>query len=115
LSTGAHCGDCSPELFSATAALFAGGLPDGEVFSLLASLPHAMEITLDHRCQDYDPALLYLWREECCKGEVRTSELRPVTLDDFDVLPAETGKPVMTPEAAKADRLRESLSASAKL
>lgn len=84
LDTGAHRGDRSHELFSTTVALYTAGLPDDEVFSLLAYNPHAMEIALDHRRQDHDRALLYLWREQCCKGKARAPER--ITADEFDVV-----------------------------
>lgn len=80
--TGAHRGDRSRELFSAAVALYAAGLQDDVVFSILAQNEHAMEIALDHRRQDSDRALLYLWREHCCKGKARATP-RP-TADEFD-------------------------------
>jgi hypothetical protein len=89
LTEGLHSGDRSRALFSAAVALYGAGLADDEVFSVLANSEHALEIALDHRRQDHDRALLYLWREHCCKGKARAAELAPLSLDDFEVLPAE--------------------------
>jgi hypothetical protein len=82
LDTGAHRGDRSRELFSTAVALYAAGLQDDEVFSILAQNEHAMEIALDHRRQDHDRAQLYLWREHCCKGKARATPR--LTADEFD-------------------------------
>lgn len=88
LETGSHSGDRSRALFSAAVALYRSGLADDEVFSVLASSPHALEIALDHRRQDHDRALLYIWREHCCKGKARSSELRALSADDFEIVDA---------------------------
>lgn len=89
LLEGLHSGDRSRALFSAAVSLYAAGLADDEVFSVLANSHHALEIALDHRRQDHDRALLYLWREHCCKGKARAAELAPLSLDDFEALPNE--------------------------
>lgn len=91
LGEGLHSGDRSRALFSSAVALYSAGLADDEVFSVLANSEHALEIALDHRRQDHDRALLYLWREHCCKGKARAAELAPLSLDDFEALPAEPG------------------------
>lgn len=77
-------GDRSRELHAAAVALFQCGLPDDEVLSLLASSPHAMEVALDHRRQDPDRALLYLWREHCIKAKPKGEQRRVATADDFE-------------------------------
>ncbi|CAB4163574.1 AAA domain containing protein [uncultured Caudovirales phage] len=87
LLEGRHSGDRSRAVFAAACALYSAGLPDDEVFSILASNDYAMEIALDHRRQDHDRALLYIWREHCCKGKARASELKALSDDDFEVLP----------------------------
>jgi len=89
LTTGSHSGDRSRALFSAAVALYTAGLDDEEVFSILADSEHAMEIALDHRRQDHDRALLYIWREHCCKGKARAAEFKALTAEDFDALPNE--------------------------
>lgn len=101
LTTGTHSGDRSRALFSAAVALYAAGLADDEVFSVLAGSAPALETALDHRRQDHDRALLYLWREHCCKGKARASELRAISIDDFDVVPNDAPSP-----AAKQPRFR---------
>lgn len=77
-------GDRSRELHAAAVALYQCGLPDDEVLSLLAASPHAMEVALDHRRQDPDRALLYLWREHCIKAKPKGELRRTATADDFD-------------------------------
>lgn len=86
LETGSHRGDRSRELYATTVALYAAGLPDDEVFSLLACNEHAMDIALDHRRHDHDRALLYIWREQCCKGKAKAAGSMRLTADDFDVI-----------------------------
>lgn len=76
--------DRSLTLFSTAVALYAAGLPDAEVFSILANNEHAMGLALDKRRQDYDRALAYLWREDCCKG--RAKAVPRITADEFDVI-----------------------------
>lgn len=89
LSEGLHSGDRSRAVFGAAVALYAAGLADDEVFTLLATNDHIMEIALDHRRQDHDRALLYVWREHCCKGKARAIELRALSADEFDVIEAQ--------------------------
>jgi hypothetical protein len=84
LLDGSHRGDRSRELFATAVALYASGLADDEVFSILAYNDNAMEIALDHRRQDNDRALLYLWREHCCKGKAKAAASRSLSIDDFD-------------------------------
>lgn len=92
LVDGLHSGDRSRAVFAAAVALYSAGLPDDEAFSILASNDHVLEIALDHRRQDHDRALLYIWREHCCKGKARATELKTLSADDFDELPPlETG------------------------
>jgi len=83
LTEGTHRGDRSRELFAAAVALYGAGLGDAEVFSVLATSPHAMEVALDHRRQDSDRALTYLWVEHAqkAKGRARPSV---ATADDFE-------------------------------
>ncbi|MGZ3184382.1 MAG: AAA family ATPase [Telluria sp.] len=106
LAEGLHSGDRSRALFSSAVALYGAGLADDEVFSVLANSEHALEIALDHRRQDHDRALLYLWREHCCKGKARAAELAPLSLDDFEVLPAEEGAAPAADHSMKGERFR---------
>jgi hypothetical protein len=43
-----------------------------------------MEVALDHRRQDYDKALRYLWKDHCQVGAARADGLRQLQLDEFD-------------------------------
>lgn len=83
LTEGAHRGDRSRELFAAAVALYGAGLNEAEVLSVLAASPHAMEVALDHRRQDADRALMYLWVEHTQKAKGRSTS-RVATADDFD-------------------------------
>ena len=102
LTEGTSRGDRSRELFNAAVALYAAGLRDDEVLSVLANSPHAMEVALDHRRQDADRALMYLWVEHAQKAKGRGTS-RVATVDDFDdvsepaapsATPASTAKPL---------------------
>jgi len=89
LTEGKHRGDRSRELHATAVALYSAGLDDAEVFSMLVQNEFAMACALDHRNQDYDRALLYLWREQCCKGKPKATTGN--VLDDFENLePATT-------------------------
>ena len=90
LETGTHRGDRSRELFAAAVALYSSGLPDDEVFSLLVQNQYAMETALDHRRQDHDRALQYMWREHCCKGKAKATPR--MSVNEFDDV-----SPPMTP------------------
>lgn len=74
LLTGECDGDRSGLVHAAGVALYAAGLGDEEVFSVLATNDYAMAVALDHRRQDHDRALLYLWREHCCKAKVKAQD-----------------------------------------
>jgi hypothetical protein len=83
LTDGAFTGDRSGVVFSAGCALYAAGLTDAEVFSILVNSPHAMEVALDHRRQDQERAAMYLWREHCLKAKARASS-RIASAEDFE-------------------------------
>lgn len=84
LTTGETNGDRSLALFAAAIGLYNAGLSDEEVFSMLALNPFTMEVALDHRRQDSDRALMYLWVESCQKGKAKST---PVAgLADFEML-----------------------------
>lgn len=84
LTDGSHRGDRSRELFATAVALYNAGLKDEEVFSILALNPFAFEVALDHRRQDSDRALMYLWVEHCQKGKAKSTPA--ASLADFDYL-----------------------------
>lgn len=89
LTLGDHGGDRSRALFAASVALYSAGLGDDEVFSLLALNPFAFEVALDHRRQDSDRALMYLWVEHCQKGKAKSTPV--ASLADFEnLIPAPT-------------------------
>ena len=83
LTEGVARGDRSRELQAAAVALFQCGLAADEVLTLLASSPHAMEVALDHRRQDPDRALLYLWRQ-CTDAKPKGEQRKVATADDFE-------------------------------
>jgi RecA/RadA recombinase len=85
LMDGPGPGDRSRQLFAAAIALSQAGLAPDEVLSILEDNPHAMEVALDHRRQDYDKALRYLWKQ-CQEGKARGEQLKEEGYDAFDVL-----------------------------
>ena len=91
LLTGEHGGDRSGTLHAAGVALFSAGLADDVVLSILVTNEHAMGVALDHRRQDYDRALAYLWQEHCLKAKPKAS--RPASPDDFDVVAVDSSAP----------------------
>lgn len=101
LTEGTHRGDRSRELFATATALYGAGLTDDEVFSVLATNPHTMEIALDHRRHDQDRALMYLWVEHCQKAKARASS-KVASLDDFEVLESEPKQPLAQTDTAQA-------------
>lgn len=100
LAEGKHRGDRSRELFATAVALYGAGLRDDEVLSVLAANPHAMEVALDHRRQDADRALMYLWVEHAQKAKGRGTS-RVATADDFEDVSGSCGSPAVTPGAPK--------------
>lgn len=91
LDYGATGGDRSGTLHSTGIALYAAGLDDSVVFSILASNDYAMEVALDHRRQDSDRALLYLWREHCVKARGKAKAL-VASPDEFDIVAVPAGE-----------------------
>lgn len=77
--------DRSGLLHASAVALFGAGLVEAEVFSVLASNAYAMGVALDHRRQDSDRALMYLWVEHTQKAKGKSGS-KVATLDDFDDL-----------------------------
>lgn len=101
LTDGSHRGDRSRELFSTAVALYSAGLKDDEVFSLLALNPFAFEVALDHRRQDSDRALMYLWVEHCQKGKAKST--LKASLDDFSDLTVLSPRPELHGDADDFD------------
>ena len=77
--------DRSRQLFATAIALSQAGLAPDEVLSILEANDHAMEVALDHRRQDYDKALRYLWKQ-CQQGQARGQQIDEEGLSAFDVL-----------------------------
>ncbi len=78
--------DRSQALFACSIALNQSGLSRQEVLSILEANEHAMDVAMDHRRQDYDKALRYLWKEHCSAGAARAEGLRQLQLDEFEEL-----------------------------
>lgn len=95
LTDGTHDGDGSAALFGCGIALYANGLSDQEVYSLLANNEHAMQTALAHRRDDNDKALMFLWKHDVLAAKAR-GKSRLVSIDDFeDLTPRDAeGKPV---------------------
>lgn len=89
LSDGPTPGDRSRQLFATSIALHQAGLSREMVLSVLEANEYAMEVALDHRHQDYDKALRYLWKENCQVGAARAGELAAMALDEFDEVEGE--------------------------
>lgn len=94
LRDGTSRGDRSREVFAAAVALYRAGQSDDVVLSVLATSPHAWGTAMDHRRQDPDRAMLYLWAEHCRKAKTRAAESTITTADDFeDVSPGLSATP----------------------
>ena len=76
--------DRSQALFACSIALNQAGLEPVVILSILESNDYAMEVALDHRRQDYDKAIRYLWKDHCRAGKARADGLKQLTLDEFD-------------------------------
>ncbi len=99
LTEGTHRGDRSRELFASAVALYSAGLRDDEVLSVLAGNAHAMEVALDHRRQDADRALMYLWTEHAQKAKGRASS-KVASAEDFEDV-SEPPAPGAAPKKAR--------------
>lgn len=85
LAAGADPGrDRSQALFATSIALSQAGLSPQVILSILESNEFAMEVALDHRRQDYDKALRYLWKDHCNRGTARAKEFQQLALADFE-------------------------------
>jgi len=82
--------DRSNALFATSIALSQAGCSREQILSILEANEYAMEVALDHRRQDYDKALRYLWKDHCRAGATRAMQLAQDQLDEFEQLePAE--------------------------
>lgn len=87
LNSGETTGDRSRTLHSTSVALFSAGLNEVEVLSILFNNPFALEVALDHRRQDHDKALDYLWHHHVCAAKPKAAS-RVLTADDFEAYEA---------------------------
>lgn len=78
--------DRSNALFATSIALAQAGCSRGQMLSILEANDHAMEVALDHRRQDYDKALRYLWKDHCRAGATRAKQIDEELRDDFEHL-----------------------------
>ena len=69
LDTGEGDDDQSSALHWTARCLFEVGLTAQQVLSVLAENAYAMAVALDHRRQDEDRALLYLWQHHVCRSQ----------------------------------------------
>ena len=104
LTSGEHRGDRSGDLHASAVALYQAGLSDDEVLSVLAANPFAMEVALDHRRQDTERALVYLWKEHCLKAKGKGGS-RVATDDDFEDISTPVAQ-AEKPAPAKPQRFR---------
>jgi hypothetical protein len=93
LKDGECSGDRSRALHSAAVSVISAGLTMQQSLSVLAHSHHAMEVAMDHRRQDYDRALTYLWEHHCVKAAPKARP-KALTAADFDDLSATMDVPV---------------------
>lgn len=90
--------DRSGTLFACGVSLYAAGLSDAAVLSILFHNPYAWQVALDHRRHDDDRALLYLWREHCLKAKPKGAKA-VAAADEFEVVPVPKGEKPLPPFA----------------
>lgn len=83
LSTGECQGDRSQAVHWAARCLREVGCSEQEVLSILVENTFSMEIALDHRKQDFDKAVLYLWKHHVLATAGKARGV--VSLDDFEI------------------------------
>lgn len=106
LTSGEFDTDRSGTLHQTGIALYAAGLNDAEVFSLLVTNPFAMEVALDHRRQDNDRAMLYLWREHCVKAKPKAAAMVAST-DEFEIVEVRSDEPLPLPKFKRNEKTGE--------
>lgn len=96
--------DRSGLLHASGVALYAMGLDDQTVFSILVNNEHSLAVALDHRRQDVDRAQLYLWREHCQKAKPKAANA-VASPDEFEmVVSASSGALPPTLPAFRRDK-----------
>ena len=94
--------DRSGLLHACGVSLYALGLSDQVVYSILVNNSHAMGVALDHRHQDIDRARLYLWREHCQKAKPKATTI-VASPDEFEMMVSASSEPATMP-AFKRDK-----------
>jgi len=111
LAEGTTGTDRSRTLFTTSVALYAAGLDDAQVLTVLTNNEHAMEVALSHRRYDHDRALMYLWVEHCQKAKARATS-KTATADDFEDISEPKGNVTgIVPAPAKPIRFQFSQAA----
>lgn len=85
--------DNSRVLFAVAVELGRSGCTREEIFSLLEANQFALDIALNHREQDYDKALRYLWKHSAGAGEAKAKAIGAdleSSFDDLDLDEADT-------------------------
>lgn len=95
-----HKPDRSGQLFACAIALSQAGLAPDEILSMLEANEHALEIALDHRRQDYDKALRFLWKEAAQRGTQRAGDFAQLRLDEFPDFDPDIGIPASVADGA---------------
>ncbi len=80
-------GDRSRVLHSTAVALFAAGLNEAEVLSVLVNNPYSFEVALDHRRQIEDKALTYLWQHHVVAAKGKAAN-KILSASDWEQLEA---------------------------
>jgi hypothetical protein len=77
--------DGSALVHAAGVALYAAGLADQLVYSLLVCNPHTFAVAMRHRRHNVDRAKKYLWREHCQKAKPKAT-MAVASADEFELL-----------------------------
>ena len=105
LESGENGGDRSGTLLWVSRCLTEAGLNPQEVLSLLVANCHAMEVAMDHRRQDEERGMVYLWKHMVLKAAAKHKTKEAEVLEAFAEEGDETSKAAVRRLAAlsKAD------------
>lgn len=73
----------SEALQAATTALVKAEFNDQQIFNILVNCDHSWEVAMDHRQQNTDKAMKYLWREVCVARDYIGQSVADTTEFDF--------------------------------
>jgi putative DNA primase/helicase len=108
LEIGKYEDDRSATLNWTARCLFEVGLNRQEVLSVLAENAFAMEVALDHRREDEERALIYLWKHHVLNAEAKATPV--ATSDDFaEVVEADPKKKWLHGELRRLASLDEAV------